>query len=327
MPSAPTPPAAPDPVKVAAAQGTANKETAVAQAGLNMTNQVTPQGTLSYNQIGTWADGTPRFSSTTAYSPDQQALYDKQIATQKNLGDIGVSSSARIGQLLNTPFNVDDATLQNISQRQSALLDPQIARQQEQLRTQLVNSGSNIGSKSYTNAMSDFNDQSQRSRDQNYLDSYGAAQQSALTQRNQPINEISALMSGSQVSQPNFGQTPQTGVAPTDVTGAYGLAQNAMNANYQAQNQNYQGMMGGLFGLGKAALGGWGMSDRRVKEDIKKVGELDDGTNLYRFKYKGGGLMNLGVMAQEVEKDYPDLVAETSDGVKAVNYSGLAEKV
>ncbi len=66
---APSPPPAPDPKETAAAQSQMNKETAVAQYGLNATNQVTPQGTLTYKQIGTWADGTPRFEATTAYSP------------------------------------------------------------------------------------------------------------------------------------------------------------------------------------------------------------------------------------------------------------------
>lgn len=320
----PSPPPAPDPTKIAAAQGAANKETAISQAGLNMTNQITPQGTLSYSQIGKWDDGTPRFESTTTLSPEQQQLYNKQTQTQQNLGDIATSSSARIGGLLNTPFNVDQATQDNMNQRQAAMLDPQLARQQEQLRTQLVNSGSNIGSKSYSNAMSDFNDQSQRSRDANYLNSYSAAQQAALTQRNQPINEISALMSGSQVSQPQFGSTPTTGVAPTDVVGAYGIAQNAANQQYQAQVANNGAMMGGLFGLGKAALGGWALSDRRTKENIKKVGELEDGLNVYSFKYKSGGLMQLGLMADEVEKKYPDAVADVG-GVDAVNYSTVAE--
>lgn len=325
---APSPPPVPDPVKVADAQTASNKETAIAQSNLNSVNQITPQGTQTYQTIGTNADGTPQRQLTTAYSPEQQNLYDLQTQTQTNLGNIGVQQSQKIGDLLNTPFSVDQATQDNISQRQASLLDPQIARQQEQLRTQLVNSGANIGSKAYTNAMTDFNNQSQQSRDQNYLDSYNAAQQSALTQRNQPINEISALMSGSQVSQPQFGQVANTGIAPTDVVGAYSNAQNALNSNYQAQVANQGSMLGGLFGLGKAALGGWAFSSRQLKENVSKVGKLDDGTNVYSFRYKdgmNGGLMQLGVMADEVEKTHPEAVADVGDGIQMVNYDKIAE--
>jgi hypothetical protein len=39
----------------------------------------------------------------------------------------------------------------------------------------------------------------------------------------------------------------------------------------------------------------------------------------------GGGLMQLGVMAQEAERRHPEAVAEMDGGYKAVNYSRLAE--
>lgn len=51
--SAPSAPAAPNPATVAQAQGTANTNTAIAQALLNQVNQSGPTGTLSYQQTGT----------------------------------------------------------------------------------------------------------------------------------------------------------------------------------------------------------------------------------------------------------------------------------
>jgi hypothetical protein len=90
------------------------------------------------------------------------------------------------------------------------------------------------------------------------LSGRGQANQEMLTERNQPINEITALMSGGQVSQPNFGNTPQSQVAGTDLAG---LTMDAYRygplAQYQAEQQNRGAMMSGLFGLGGAALGGW----------------------------------------------------------------------
>ena len=76
----------------------------------------------------------------------------------------------------------------------------------------------------------------------------------ALLQRQTPLNEISALMSGSQVNSPQFVNNPTTSVASTDVTGpVYANYQGAMN-NYNQRLQQNNAMMGGLFGLGGAAL-------------------------------------------------------------------------
>ena len=70
-----------------------------------------------------------------------------------------------------------------------------------------------------------------------------------------PINELDALMSSGQVALPQTGQFASTSVAPTDVTGAYALQQQALQADYAAQMQNYQSGLGGLFNLGKAVIG------------------------------------------------------------------------
>src|SRR5262245_21824788 len=113
---APSAPPAPDPVKTAEAQSTANKETAVAQYGLNATNQVTPQGSLTYRQVGTWDDGTPRFEATIALSPGEQGVYDTNLATRQNVGNIGRDQSARIGALLGTPLDLNTTTENKIDE-------------------------------------------------------------------------------------------------------------------------------------------------------------------------------------------------------------------
>ena len=327
---APQAPAAPDPAKTAAAQATANKETAVAQYGLNATNQVTPQGSLSYKQIGTWSDGTPRFEATTAYSPEQQSLYNKSLVTQGNLADIGTSQSAKIGELLNKPLDLNTATENKIDELGRARLDPQFAREGAALDTSLINKGIRPGSQAWNDAHTQFSQQKNDAYNQLYLSGRGQGAQEALTQRNQPINEITALLSGSQVSQPGFTNTPQPGVAPTDVIGAQQQSLNQGNMNAQLQAGQNNALMSGLFGLGSAALGGWSYggfkgSDRRTKTDIKKVGQLDNGQPVYKYRYKNGGLMELGLMAQDVEKDIPDAVIETPEGLKAVDYDRATE--
>jgi len=84
------------------------------------------------------------------------------------------------------------------------------------------------------------------------------AQQQALAQaiqgRQMPLNEISALMSGSQIQNPQFQAYSGSNIAPAQIFGAtQAQAQNAQNTyNQQVATQNAN--TAGLFGLGGAAL-------------------------------------------------------------------------
>lgn len=327
----PSPPPAPDPAVTAAAQAKANKETAVAQYGLNATNQVTPQGTSSYRQIGTWEDGTPRFEQTTAYSPGEQGIYNTGVETRQNVANIGRDQSARIGDLLGTPANLNnEATEARLYELGSKRLDPRFAQESSALETQLLNRGIRPGSEAYNNARAQFDQSKNDAYNQLLLSGRGQAVQEALTERNQPINEITALLSNSQVSQPNFLQgTPTPGVAPTDYIGAQQMALNQQNLGWQAEQQNQKAMMDGLFGLGRAAVGGWAMSDIDTKENIEVVGQRDDGLHVIDFDYKPEfGIddeRHRGLVAQEVARVYPDAVARVpSKGNRmAVNYRAV----
>ncbi|WP_199537340.1 tail fiber domain-containing protein [Phaeobacter inhibens] len=62
------------------------------------------------------------------------------------------------------------------------------------------------------------------------------------------------------------------------------------------------------------------LSDRRAKEDIRRVGQTDSGLPIYTYRYKGGDTFHMGVMAQEVEAVQPEAVVERPDGLKAVRY-------
>jgi hypothetical protein len=65
-------------------------------------------------------------------------------------------------------------------------------------------------------------------------------------------------------------------------------------------------------------------SDRRLKENVKKVGETNDGQPIYRYNFKGDPRTQIGLMAQEVEKDHPEAVDE-SRGYKSVDYKKATE--
>lgn len=95
------------------------------------------------------------------------------------------------------------------------------------------------------------------------------------------------------------------------------------------------GVLGGLGGLGNLAkgLGGLGsfsslfaLSDERAKEDIKRVGKTDDGQNIYTYRYKSGGPMQMGLMAQEVMKRKPEAVARHESGLLMVDYAKATAK-
>jgi hypothetical protein len=67
--------------------------------------------------------------------------------------------------------------------------------------------------------------------------------------RNQPINEITALMGGSQVTSPQFQPFSRQGINAAPIG-------NYIQSNYGQQSQNYSDMLSGLFGLGGAGLYG-----------------------------------------------------------------------
>jgi muramidase (phage lysozyme) len=66
-------------------------------------------------------------------------------------------------------------------------------------------------------------------------------------------------------------------------------------------------------------------SDERLKHDKERVGEMHDGTPIYRFKYNGSDHTQIGLMAQDVEKRHPEAVGE-SQGYKTVDYEKATDE-
>lgn len=326
-----SPPPPPDPRQTSAAQTGTSVATALANANLQNVNQVTPNGNLTYSQSGTYkfkdpytgqSYDIPQFTATQTLSPDQQKLYDLNNQTQQNLGQIGVDQSSKIGTLLNTPFDpatANKAVEDKIAALGSARLDPMFAREADALATKLTNQGIRPGSAAWNAEMTQFQQGKNDAYNQLFLSGNQQAFQQAQATRNQPINEITALMSGSQVSQPNYVNTNMPTIPTTDNAGL-------INSNYQQQFQNYQtqqqqqnALLGGLFGLGAAGV--YKFSDRRLKKNIKKIGKTNDGLPIYSYKYRSGGPTELGLMAQDVAKKKPEAVAVTPSGYLAVDYS------
>ena len=73
----------------------------------------------------------------------------------------------------------------------------------------------------------------------------------------------------------------------------------------------------------------WGgrRSDIRLKQDIVPLVRLNNGLELYRFRYKGSDrTVYVGVMAQEVQKIEPNAVWRDRDGYLMVNYDRIGVK-
>jgi hypothetical protein len=87
------------------------------------------------------------------------------------------------------------------------------------------------------------------------------------------------------------------------------------------------GHRGGGGGRGGGRGGGGRRSDIRLKQDIVPLGQLDNGLELYRFRYKGSDrTAYVGVMAQEVQQIEPAAVSRGADGYLRVDYDRLGLK-
>lgn len=173
--SGPAAPAAPDPAATAAAQATANKETAIAQANLNRINQNTPQGSIAYTVNGTNDDGTPRYTQNVTYSPDEQKKYDQANQIAIALNNLAGDNVTRVADVQNKDFNFNSATplrtsvgaadtsaqAQRVSDamygQMASRLDPRFKQDEGDIRSRLAAQGITENSDAYRREMDNFN--------------------------------------------------------------------------------------------------------------------------------------------------------------------------
>lgn len=318
-------PEAPDPRETSSAQTGTSVSTAIANAFLGNVNRVGPDGTTTYDQSGSfqWTDPytnqsytIPRFTERVTLSPQQQQTYDASKRAETNLATLAEQQSGFLKDYMSKPVDLNnEATEARLYELGSKRLDPRFAKEEEAMRTQLFNRGLREGTAAFDSAMKNFGESKNDAYNQLLLSGRGQAVQEALTERNQPINEIAALLSGSQVSMPQFTGGNMPTIPTTDNAGLINTNYNQRLQAWQQENASRQSLLGGLFGLGSSLI----MSDRRTKTDIKRVGKTDDGQPVYSYRYKAGGPMQLGLMAQDVEKKNPSAVVEVG-GIKHVDY-------
>ena len=226
-----------------------------------------------------------RYKVTQTLAPEQQALFDLSNEAATKYGEIGNTQLDAVRDSFESPFSVESlgaAPVANEEMRASTR-DNMLSRLQGQrdydrrrTETTLANQGFQSGTEAYDQQMDQFN----RGENDLYLAAdaqagnemarmYGLeantrdrAINEMLMERNQPLTELSAFMSGSQPGAPNFVGTPQGQIAAPDFMGAeFASANQANSANQNAYNQqmgSYNQNLAGLYGLAGAGAKAWG---------------------------------------------------------------------
>ena len=287
---APAPPPAPDYRGAAVEQGAANLESARATARLANPNMYTPYGTSLVSYDG----DTPTIRQTLTPQAQQTLEAEQRVQTSlANLGEKGtqmastvldkpfafggpaVQTSLDTSNIARMPVNAGTTGQEAIMSR----LEPSLARARTSTETNLINQGLRPGTEAYDNAIRSLGEQETDQRTQAVLQGINldtaanaqgynqalqsgqfgnTAQQQALAQaiqgRQMPLNEITALMSGSQIQNPQFQayQGANVAAAPTfaatQAQGAFDA--NAYNQRVATQNAN----TAGLYSLGGQAV-------------------------------------------------------------------------
>jgi hypothetical protein len=212
-------------------------------------------------------------------SPEQQALYNQQVGNQQGLGSLANQGIGAAQGIIGSKLDYSGAPAApgDYNTLRSQVYDAMMARPNEDLgikrdntNSDLIAAGIRPGSKAYDNQMNLINRQQNDAQQQAIINAgnqtqqaYGMDMQSRqqglteeLAKRQVPLNEITALMSGSQTSNPfqmpGYAQNANVQPAPVynaaNAAGQYGT--DVYNANQARSSAN----TAGLVGLGGTAL-------------------------------------------------------------------------
>jgi hypothetical protein len=319
-------PSSPDPYKSSDAQWQANKKALHETAKINAVSQFSPYGSTTF--VRDPKTGVPTKQVVKLSAPNQQFLN----ISNRTRNTLGRTAEGMAGTAFEAP---DDSAkiADTMYQRKLGMVSPELDRAQKSLDQQLMDRGLPIGSEVYRdeqNRLAKTRGDTLASISQDSILAGGQEQdrqlQYALTQRALPFNELSSYLSGQPMQTPQFSSQPGYQVQAPDIQGQ-------INQNYQNQlqqyNQQQSGFANGLFGLGSAAISAFsGLSDRRTKKDTRKIGKMDNGLNLWSFRYKWEGAddpIKVGFMADEVREVAPEAVMTGADGFDRVDYGAAVE--
>ncbi len=239
-------PKPPNPQQLSSEQTHANVAAAKTQQQLNQTNQAGPLGSNTY----TTDPKTGQSTLTTSLSPAEQGLLSGSQATG---GAANTQALADVGGI--KPLDLSNTSVMSDI---ASVYQPQFQQQQqwaqEQLNSQLANQGIFPGSEAYDRSQQTFQT-SQGDAWNNILENARAQSVNEMEAQFQlPAAQATQLAGLGQPQMPQLQSTPQTGVQPTNVSGITQQSYQDQLARQQLQQQQQNAMMGGLFGLGGAAL-------------------------------------------------------------------------
>ena len=273
----PASPPAPDYKGAAQEQAAANIDAARAQGKLNNPNVISPYGTQTVSYDG------DQPTITQAFSPSQQAIYDQSNATKLQLSQLSGQGAQALQGVVGkaVDFGGAPAAPGDYSTLRNQTIDAMMARPKEdyaraadQKQSDLIAAGIRPGTKAYDDQMqllqrglNDANTQAAVNSGVLTSQAYQMDQDrrkqaitELLAQRQVPLNEITALMSGSQVSNPfstpGFAQNAQVGAAPVFAATQAGGQWAGDIYNQQAAQAGQ--LQSGLFQLGAAGIGAMG---------------------------------------------------------------------
>lgn len=287
--------------------------------GMTAGGQPTAGTPYNGSPTGSPTGGAPTYTNTTQLAPQFQSTLDQPIDTS---GLPGMPGGPDISQNLKDTQNA-------IYSQNMAYLQPQEAQAGETLNSTLANEGLAPGSAAYQQAQDQLNRNNTFSNqqaenaaitggDQEQATLFGLGTQglqNQITARNAPLNEFETL-SGNGAGAAATAQTP-------DISGAFGQQLNSQIAGYNANTASNNATTGDIASIAALALM---FSDRRLKEDIREVGKTKGGLPVYTYRYKGDGRTQMGVMAQDVEKEHPEAVFGLGgrDNLKMVDYGAIS---
>lgn len=230
---------------------------ALANRAARNPNAVGPESTTPAPTVGPDRFAGSTRTVTTTLAPAQQDMLDQMNRAGLRFGDIANRQLEAVGDRFADPVVYNQApptagpeAYQRAYDATIARNQPLLDRQRQAELTRLSNQGLDQGSEAFANAMED---QARRENDFALAAQQAAMQQQAaqfdldsrayqqaiaaqLGQRQAPLNELAALLSGQQIQNPQFMNTANYNVAPVDIMGATYGSYNAQ-ANRAAQEQ------------------------------------------------------------------------------------------
>ena len=215
-------------------------------------------------------NGLDTYTATQTLSPAEQNKLDQNNRLSSGLLDTAQLGLNGVHDKLAQGFDFNALPSAQVNAGQTgqdammARLTPQFGRDEDSLRTRLINQGLAPGSQAWNNEFTNFNNSKNDAYSQAALNGIGIGQQArqqALQEqefgRTEGLNMVNALRTGNQVQSPNFVNTPlQATSAGADILGATNAQYQGQLASANAQNASSAGLFGGLATMGGSILGG-----------------------------------------------------------------------